>query len=218
MRKYDLRKLPTDTARVVYLVLRPYFRLRRLTPEGKPYEGRLQGAAIIAANHAGFADPLVMGATFYYRRMYWLAAEAVMRGKLRSRLLAAAGAIKIDRQIADIEAIRKATEVLKEGQLLGIFPEGGIQSGTDIQAVKTGCVLLAVQAGVPVIPMHIVPKKHWYQRRTVVIGDPIDPKAYFTKKFPSTADLDRVAQTVMEEMNRCAASVREEQLCKHSSD
>lgn len=209
-RKYDLRKLPTDMARVVYLVLRPYYRLRRLTPAGEKYKGRLRGGAVIVANHAGFADPLVMGTAFYYRRMYWLAAEAVMRGKLRSRLLTAAGAIKIDRQIADIEAIRRAADVLKEGQLLGMFPEGSIQKGDSIQAVKTGCVLLAVRGDVPIIPMHIVPRKHWYQRRTVVIGDPVTPRDYFTKKFPSAADLDRVAQTVLEEMSRCAAAVREE--------
>jgi 1-acyl-sn-glycerol-3-phosphate acyltransferase len=218
MKKLDLSKIPMDTARLLYVLLLPYYRLRRLTPTGEKYKGRLRGSAVIVANHGGFADPFVMGASFWYRRMYWLAAETVMQGKLRSRLLKAAGAIKIDRQIADIEAIRKATGVLKEGKLLGMFPEGGIQSGGDIQAVKTGCVLLAVQANVPIIPMYIVPRKRWYHRRSVVIGEPIDPKAYFTKKFPSTAELDRVAQTVLEEMNRCAAAVREEPLCKLSSD
>ena len=214
MKKLDLRKLPTDTARLLYILLLPYYRLRRLTPAGEKYKGRLRGGAVIAANHVGFADPFVMGAAFWYRRMYWLAAETVMGGKLRSRLLKAAGAIKIDRQIADIEAIRKATGVLKEGQLLGIFPEGGIQNGGDIQSVKTGCVLLAVQAGVPIIPMHIVPRKRWYHRRTVIIGDPIEPKNYFTKKFPTTADMDRVAEVVMAELNR----LTEVPLCKHSSD
>lgn len=213
MKKLDLRKLPTDTARLLYVLLLPYYRLRRLTPAGEKYQGRLRGAAIIAANHTGFADPFVMGASFWYRRMYWLAAETVMQGKLRTRLLQAAGAIGINRQIADIEAIRKATDVLKEGQLLGMFPEGGIQSGGDIRSVKTGCVLLAVQANVPIIPMYIAPRKHWYHRRTVVIGDPIVPRDYFIKKFPTTADMDRVAEVVMAELNR----LTEVPLCKHSS-
>lgn len=215
---FDLRKLPMDTARLVYILLLPNYRLRRLTPEGKTYRGCLRGPAIIAANHTTMADPLVMGASFWYRRMYWVAAETVVQGKLKGPLLKAAGAIEINRQIADIEGIRKATAVLKEGYLLGIFPEGAIQSSDGIQAVKTGCVLLAVQADVPIIPMHIVPRNHWYQRRRVVIGNPITPKDYFTKKFPTTADLERVAQMVMEEMSRCAAAVREESVCKHSSD
>lgn len=215
---FDLHKLPMDMARLLYVLLLPYYRLRRRTPEGKPYRGVLRGGAIIAANHTNMADPFVMGAAFWYRRMYWMAAETVVRGKLQGPLLEAAGAIKVNRQIADIEAIRKATDVLKEGYLLGIFPEGSIQGGDGVQAVKSGCVLLAVQADVPIIPMHIVPRAHWYQRRRVVIGDPITPKEHFTKKFPTTADLDRVAQLVMEEMSRCAAAVQEEAVCKHSND
>ena len=215
---FDLRKLPMDMARLVYILLLPYYRLRRRTPEGKQYKARLRGGAVIAANHSAFADPFVMGAAFWYRRMYWMAAETVVRGKLQGPLLKAAGAIKVDRQIADIEAIRKAVTVLKEGYLLGIFPEGSIQDGDGVQSVKSGCVLLAVQADVPIIPMHIAPRTHWYQRRRVVIGEPIMPKAHFTKKFPTTADLDRVAQLVMEEMSRCAAAVQEEAVCKHSND
>lgn len=215
---FDLRKLPMDMARLVYLLLLPYYRLRRLTPEGKKYRGILRGSAVIAANHNTMADPFVMGASFWYRRMYWLAAETVVDGKLKGPLLKAAGAIEVNRQIADIEGIRKATGVLKEGYLLGVFPEGSIQDADSIQTVKSGCVLLAVQAGAPIIPMYIAPRKHWYQRRKVVIGDPIVPKEHFTKKFPSTADLDRVAQLVMEEMTRCAAALREESACKHSND
>lgn len=215
---FNLRKLPMDGARLLYTVfLLPLFRLRRLTPAGEKYRTRLQGAAVIVANHTGFADPFVMSTTFWYRRMHWLAGEAVMRGKLRTPLLRGAGAIRIDRNIADIEAIRKATSVLKEGCLLGMFPEGGIQTGDDVQAVKTGCVLLASQANVPIIPMYIQPRTSWLRRRTVVIGDPIVPREHFTKKFPTTADMDRVAEIVMAQMNRCAA-FREESLCKHSSD
>ena len=215
---FDLRKLPMDMARLVYLLLLPYYRLRRLTPEGKKYRGVLRGSAVIAANHNTMADPFVMGATFWYRRMYWLAAETVVDGKLKGPLLKAAGAIRVNRQIADIEGIRKATGVLKEGYLLGVFPEGSIQNTDGIQAVKSGCVLLAVQSDAPRIPMYIAPRKHWYQRRKVVIGDPIVPKEHFTKKFPTTADLDRVTEIVMAELNRCGLAVREGSVCKHSSD
>lgn len=217
-RLFDLRKLPMDGVRLWYLaVMTPLFRLRRLTPEGKKYKERLRGPAVVVANHTTFWDPFVMAATFWYRRMFWLAADVVMKGKLRTALIKTAGAIEIRREIADIEAIRKATDVLKNGHLLGVFPEGGIQSGHDVQAVKTGCVLLAVQAGAPIIPMYIVPGAAWYQQRKVVVGKTIDPKHYFTKKIPTTADLDRVAELIMAEMNRCRLTVGEESLCKHSS-
>ena len=204
-RKFILKRIPMDLARLVCTPLLPLYRMKRLTPEGEPYKNRIRGGAIVAANHTAFSDPFLAGVAFWYRRMFFLAAEIVMQGKLRNWLLRGVGAIEIDRNQADIEAIRKSVDVLKEGNLLLIFPQGGISEENQIQTLKSGAVLIALQAGVPIVPMHIRPREHWYSRRTVVIGQTLDPKAYIQKKFPSTADIDRVSQKLAEEMNRCAA-------------
>lgn len=204
-RKFILKRIPMDLARLVCTPLLPVYRMKRLTPEGEPYKNRIRGGAIVAANHTAFSDPFLAGVAFWYRRMFFLAAEIVMQGKLRNWLLRGVGAIEIDRNQADIEAIRKSVNVLKEGNLLLIFPQGGISEENQIQTLKSGAVLIALRAGVPIVPMHIRPREHWYSRRTVVIGQTLDPKAYIQKKFPSTADIDRVSQKLAEEMNRCAA-------------
>lgn len=202
---FDLKKFPMDMARLVCTPLLLIYRMRRLTPEGERYRQVFRGGGILAANHTAFEDPFLVGVAFWYRRLFFLAAEAVMQGKLRILLLKGAGVIEINRQIADIEAIQKAVSILKNGHLLCVFPQGGITEGQDVQAIKSGCVLMAIRADVPIVPMHILPKGRWYQRRTVVIGRTVYPKEHFTKKIPSTADIDRVAELVMEEMNRCAA-------------
>lgn len=202
---FSLKRLPMDMARLVCAPLLLLYRMRRLTPSGEPYRNKIRGGAILAANHTSFSDTFQVGVAVWYRRMFFLAAEVVMRTKLRSWLLTGVGAIRIDRNCADIEAIRKAVDVLKQGHLLTVFPQGGITGREQIQSVKSGAVLIALQAGVPIIPIHICPSKHWYSRRCVVIGDPIDPRAYIQKKFPSTADIEKVSQVLMEEMNRCAA-------------
>lgn len=204
-RKFILKRIPMDLARLVCTPLLPVYRMKRLTPEGEPYKNRIRGGAIVAANHTAFSDPFLAGVAFWYRRMFFLAAEIVMQGKLRNWLLRGVGAIEIDRNQADIEAIRKSVDVLKDGNLLLIFPQGGISEENQIQTLKSGAVLIALRAGVPIVPMHIRPREHWYSRRTVVIGQTLDPKAYIQKKFPSTADIDRVSQKLAEEMNRCAA-------------
>lgn len=200
---FDIRKLPMDAARLVCMPLIPIYRMKRLTPTGEKYKGKIRGGAVLAANHSTFSDPFLLGVAVWYRRMFFLAAEVVMRNKLRSWLLTGVGAIRIDRNQADIEAIRRAVTVLKEGHLLGIFPQGGITEGEDIQTLKPGAVLIALQAGVPIIPMYLCPKKHWYNRRVVVIGDPIDPKDYIKKKFPSTADIEHVSRILQEAMQNC---------------
>lgn len=204
-RRYSWRLLAMDLARLVCAPLPLVYRMKRLTPEGKKYRGRIEGGAIMAANHTSFSDPFLVGVAVWYRRLYFLVAEVVMQGKLRARLLRGVGAIRIDRNEADIEAIRRCVQVLKDGDLLAVFPQGGITAGEEIQSVKSGAVLIALQAGVPIVPMHIYPRKHWYSRRVVVIGEPVDPKALINKKFPSTADIERVSEKLMEEMNRCMA-------------
>ena len=192
-----------DMARLVCSPLMLWYRMKRLTPQGEAYTTRFRGGAVVAANHTSFSDPFLVGVAFWYRRLFFLAAEAVVKGKLRSFLLKGAGAIRIDRNAADIEAIRKSVDVLKKGHLLAIFPQGQLSGAEEIQSVKSGAVLIALQAGVPIIPMYICPKDHWYSRRKVIVGEPLDPKAYIEKKFPSTADIDRVSQKLVEAMNQC---------------
>ena len=201
--RLGLRKLPMDMARLVCIPLLLVFRMKVLTPEGEPYKNRIRGGAILAANHTSFADPFLVGVAFWYRRLFFLAAEAVMRGKLRAWLLKGVGAIKIDRNCADIEAIHKTVNVLKAGYLVSVFPQGSITGGEEIKALKSGAVFMALQAGVPIVPMHICPKKHWYNRRVTIVGNIINPRDYIKNKFPSTQDMEKVSNVLMEEMNRC---------------
>ena len=204
-RLFRLQRLPQDMARLVCAPLLLVYRMKRITPEGKPYKTKIRGGAIMSCNHQSFADPFLVGVAVWYRRLFFLAAEVVMQGKLRSWLLGGVGAIRIDRNATDLEAIRRCVDVLKQGYLLSVFPQGGIGQGQQVESLKAGAVLIALQAGVPIIPMYMEPKKKWYSRRVAVIGEPLDPKAYIQKKFPSAADMERVTEKLLEEMKRCAA-------------
>lgn len=211
---FNIKRLPMDLAKLVYLPTALFFRIKKLTPTGEKYKGRLRGGALIAANHTSFADPFIVGDTFWYRRLFFLVAEAVMVGKLRVAALTGAGAIKINRYETDLEAIKRSVQILKEGQLLSVFPQGSIHKNEGVEAdqMKSGVVLLALQANVPIIPMYIQPRKHWYQRWVVVIGQPILPRDYITKKIPSTGDIANLTKIVFEEMNRCNLYRQEEVL------
>lgn len=201
---FNLKLFPMDMGRIVCSVLLPIYRMKRITPTGERYKKILRGGAVIAANHTSFSDPFLVGVTFWYRRMFFLIAEAVMQGKLRIALLKGMGGIKIDRNSADIEAIRKSVDVLKSGHLLSIFPQGGINPDENINTIKSGAVLIALQAGVPIIPLYIRPKKKWYNRRCAVIGDAIVPNEICKKKFPSTSDINEITARLMCAMQKCA--------------
>ena len=200
---FDFRLIPMDMARLVCAVLPLIFRLKRLTPEGEKYTTKVKGGAIIAANHTSFLDPFLVGVTFWYRRMYFLVAEVVLKKRLRAWLLKGVGAIKIDRNKTDIDAINKSTDKLKRGFLLTIFPQGGIQADTAVDTLKSGAVLIALRANVPIIPMYSLPRKKWYNKRCVIIGNAINPAEICTKKMPSTADINNISGMLSNELNRC---------------
>lgn len=200
---FDIKLLAMDMGRLLFVPLLLPWRLKRCTPTGEKYRGRIRGGALVAANHHDFSDPLVMFSAFWYRRMFFFAGELVMNKPVRRRLIKGIGGIAIDRNIADMDAIRTAVGRMKEGHLMTIFPQGRLFKDEEVTSVKSGAVLMALQAGVLIYPMFIHQKKKWYHRRVVVIGDPIDPKALCTRKIPTTADIERISNILMDEMNRC---------------
>ncbi len=205
---FNPKLFPMDLARVVFCFLPLVFRVRCLTPEGTKYKGKIRGGAIVAANHNAFSDSFVMFVAFWYRRLFFMVADVVMKGKLRPHLVRGIGGIEIVREIADLQAIKKAVSVLKEGHLLGIFPQGRIMEQGEVDTIKHGAALMALQAHVPIYPVHIVPRKHFFSRYTVVIGEPVRPYEICKRKIPSTADIQNISEALRLEMNRCNLSVK----------
>lgn len=195
-----------DIARIVCACLPLVFRIKKRTAEGQKYRQRIEGGAIIAANHTSFADPFIVGTAFWYRRVFFLAAEVVMKGKLRSFLLKGVGAIKIDRNKADLEAIKKSVDILKQGHLLSVFPQGGIVRDGECETLKSGAVLMAMQADVPIIPIYIHKRKNFFKCMRVTVGDAIYPKQLCAKKFPSTQDINGITDLLAKEMRRISAT------------
>ena len=202
---FNFRHIPMDAARLVCAPLIPILRIKKRTPNGERYTKKIKGGAIIAANHTSFADPFIVGVTFWYRRLFFLVAEIVMQGKFRSTLLKGVGAIKIDRHKTDLEAVKMSVEKVKQGYLLSVFPQGGINANDNIDNVKSGAILIALMANVPIVPMHILPRSKWYMPRTVVIGNTIYPKDY-CKGMPSTSDINKLTKILADELNRCKIS------------
>lgn len=194
---FNPKKFFMDMARIVCSPLLLWFNLKRvfINTDAKK---KLRGGAIIASNHLGFADPFVLGCTFWYRRMYFLAAEVVMKSKPIAFLLKGVGCIKIDRNICDMDAIRKSANVLKEGHLLTVFPQGGIDRDDDVTAIKSGIVLLAMQSKAPVVPVFIHRKTKFFDRNIVVIGEPIAPPA-----VPGINAIQEYADNILKKMTEC---------------
>lgn len=151
------------------------------------------GAAIVAGNHLSFSDHFLMPAILKRRITFLAKAEYFTGPGLRGRLTAAffrsAGQIPVDRsgKEAGRAAIREGLGVLGRGELLGIYPEGTRSHDGRLYKGKVGVAVMALEAGVPVIPCAMIgtfeaqpPGRLVPRPRRVVIrfGRPLDFSRY----------------------------------------
>jgi 1-acyl-sn-glycerol-3-phosphate acyltransferase len=120
------------------------------------------GPAILASNHLSFSDsffmPVMVGrkVTFLAKAEYFTTPG--LKGKITKMLITSVGQVPIDRSDADASraALNTGVRVLKTGALLGIYPEGTRSPDGRLYRGKTGVARMALEAGVPVIPVAMV--------------------------------------------------------------
>jgi 1-acyl-sn-glycerol-3-phosphate acyltransferase len=118
---------------------------------GREYVPR-SGAALIAANHISFLDPPTVGTAVRYRRTYYFAKQELFTNWFFGGLIRKCYAFPVDREGDDKEAFRHAIDLLKAGELLTVFPEGGRSPDGTLQPFGRGAALIAARAGAPIIP------------------------------------------------------------------
>jgi 1-acyl-sn-glycerol-3-phosphate acyltransferase len=109
-----------------------------------------EGPVVLAANHIGIIDgPLL--AILAPRPVHALTKVEMFRGPL-GRFLASAGQIPLDRFHTDPGAVKSAVRVLRDGGVVGIFPEGTRGSG-ELELFHRGAAYLALTTGAPIVPV-----------------------------------------------------------------
>ena len=108
-----------------------------------------------------------------------MAKKELFKIPLLAQLIKLLGAFPIDRSGGDISAIKKAISMLKNGNSVGIFPQGHRHPGVDpaTTEVKNGAGLIARRAACDIVPVYIARKDHTFKlfRRTyVIIGKKIE--------------------------------------------
>ena len=170
-------------------LLRVVFRPQTEGAEHVPAEG----PAILASNHLSYADWLFMPLTLPRRVTFVAKAEYFtgkgLKGWLQKTFFSGSGQVPIDRAGADAAAgaLLSAKRVLGEGGLFGIYPEGTRSHDGMLYRGKTGVARLALETGVPVIPVAVVgtdvvapPGKKFgsFTRPVVRFGKPLDFSRY----------------------------------------
>lgn len=131
--------------------LRLKYRLRIAGREHVP----ARGGAIIVANHCSYLDPPVMGAACRHRIVRFLARDTLLSNAFARWFFPRVAVIPLDRTRGDLGALRKAIGALKEGKVVGLFPEGTRSPDGRMREAKGGIGFLIAKSEVPVVPLFI---------------------------------------------------------------
>ena len=129
-----------------------------------------RGLCLFAANHTSSADaPAVVGAI--PRRIAILLKASLFKWPIVGQVFWSAHFIPVNRSVREsaIASVEKATEALKAGQSFLIYPEGTRSPDGRLQDFKKGAVVMAIKAGVPIVPMACSGAHHVMEKHSLVI-------------------------------------------------
>lgn len=151
------------------------------------------GTYIICGNHINYLDAAAI-VLFNKRKVNFVAKEDLFKHSVLFWLGHLFDAIPIKRNMQDIDAMKRCLKVLKNGELLGIFPEGTRKGMEKNVKAKNGAAYMAIKAKVKVIPVGIHGTFKPFSRVYINYGKPIDVSKY------GKEDLDKATEEIMEQI------------------
>ncbi len=191
-------------------VLPLFFRTRIVGAERIP-----PGGALLAGNHVSYLDPMLLWCVSPRPVHFMAKSELFVKGFV-AWLLPRLWAFPVNRGEPDRAAIVTATELLRSGRLVGVFPEGSRRqagSSEPVGEAQGGAAFIALRAGAPILPVAFVGTDRAMPRGaslprlarvTIHVGEPIDP----TQVAPDAGRKERVAAVTARMMDEISALLR----------
>lgn len=149
--------------------------LHTILPVRYEHLERIQGDApfIMIGNHLSNMDPIIAALAVKRYQLHFLAKKELGKAGVANWFLGKLHTIFVDRHNSDMEAMRACMKVVREGNVLGIFPEGTRHHEGLMQEIESGVALIALRSGVPLIPVYIQGKLRPFRTLNVLIGEAI---------------------------------------------
>ena len=176
---------------VVKTVLTPLYRVKVYGRENFPETG----GVLLCSNHISELDPPVVGISAP-RPVHFIAKEELFNVPVLKMILPRVNAIPIKRGMSDRNALRKGLGVLKEGNVLGLFPEGTRSKTGELGEGLAGAGFFALRTDAQVVPCAVIGKYKPFRTTKVVYGKPIDMDELRSRK----ASAEEVTKVIMAEI------------------
>lgn len=158
------------------------------------------GSVILVSNHISNYDPPVLGCSIE-RQVHFMAKEELFKNSIISKFLKGLGAFPIKRGSNDLKAFKAGLELLKEGKVMGVFPEGTRSKDGKMGKGLPGAALYALKTDATVIPVGIVSNYKWFQPILIRFGEPVSLE-HFKKEKTSQELLNETIAHIMEQIQK----------------
>lgn len=175
------------------ILLYPLHRIKVIGKENFPK----RGGVLLCTNHIDNLDPPVVGVTCP-RPVHFMAKEELFKMPLLSFILPRVNSFPVKRGMSDRKAFRTALSILKEGNVVGLFPEGTRSPDGELQKGLAEAGFFALKGEAVVMPCAIIGPYKPFRRLKVVYGKPID----MTKYREERASTEEVTEVIMGEIGK----------------
>jgi 1-acyl-sn-glycerol-3-phosphate acyltransferase len=164
----------------------------------------VDGPVIMISNHVSLWDPIVAGCSVP-RDVSYMAKDELFSAPVLGFLVRNLKTFPVKRGQGDMSAIRNSLNVLKEGRVLGMFPEGTRSKSGELQKALPGMVLLMEKSKAPILPVKVYGTKDLltkgWGKFGVIIGSPIMIEDL---KVPAGVENRRewIAEQIMDALNK----------------
>ena len=155
------------------------------------------GGCILASNHESIVDPFILGVATT-REIRFMAKVELFGNRAVAATLRALGAFPVERGGGDRAAFSEAAELLRRGEVLGIFPQGTSKQHVS-RRWHRGAARLALVTGAPIVPVHMTGTRALPFRTNVriVVGSPIVVEPARPSVAAAKVLTERVEQAVL---------------------
>ena len=132
------------------------------------------------ANHNSMKDPFYLICCLLRRRHHFITTNEVCSTRWKRFLFKTCFlCIEINREQFSMSSFREITTNLEKGNMVSMFPEGHINTEqVELNPFKGGVVMMAYKANVPIRPVYLEKRKHWYSRLRLYVGEKFDVRKH----------------------------------------
>ncbi|RQD74423.1 MAG: 1-acyl-sn-glycerol-3-phosphate acyltransferase [Candidatus Syntrophonatronum acetioxidans] len=150
------------------LIYKIFFRLEVTGAENVP----VTGPVILCSNHISWMDPTLMGCVME-RRIHYMAKEELFENFVSGFICKKLEAFPVKRTAVDRRALKIALQILKQGKVLALFPEGTRSKTGKLRKPLPGAGFIALKSGSPVVPAAIKGPYKLFRPLKVSFGPPL---------------------------------------------